>query len=559
MNRNDVIELVKRFQRDQCELSDAEAKRARNDIPQRLYEVLSAFANRSGGGLIALGIDEANGFQTSGIEDPQRIQSNLVDMASKMVPPLRLDVTVQSIDGSTIVVARVPEVANNDKPCYYQPQGLHQGSYLRSGNSNRRLSEYEVSQYMSSRTQPIDDRAPITEAGLDDLDQSAARTYLEALASRNAIWKDGSLEELLVRARAAAVVDGMLRPTLAGLLMFGRYPQQFLPQLRITFIQYFGQTEEELSPTGARFLDNRSFEGPIPDLVSQAVAYTITRIRQAGLIEGALRRDIPEYPLVAIREAIANAVGHRDYSNAAKGSQVQIRLFADRMEIQSPGGLYGPVTVENIDTEQSTRNSVIMRMMEDAHVAENRGTGIPTMVSALRQAQLSVPRFDDRRSSFWVTFYNHTLMNPETVQWLNQFAELDLSDHQRVALAFLRERGSITNADYRRLNSCDMTEANHGLARLREQHLVVQIGSSKRWTSYQLTPRAMPAVVMPQTREQQVLDYAQTHGGIANRDCQQLLAVGREAAKTILRNMVKSGLLIKSGQRRATRYIVRRP
>jgi ATP-dependent DNA helicase RecG len=120
-------------------------------------------------------------------------------------------------------------------------------------------------------------------------------------------------------------------------------------------------------------------------------------MRKASLIEGVLRREIPEYPSKALREAIANAVAHRDYSSYVRGSYIQVRMFADRLEIQSPGGLFGNVSVENIEEENSTRNARLMRIMEDMHIVENRGSGIKAMLRSMRQASLEPPGFDDRR------------------------------------------------------------------------------------------------------------------------------------------------------------------
>ena len=111
-----------------------------------------------------------------------------------------------------------------------------------------------------------------------------------------------------------------------------------------------------------------------------------------------------------------------------------------------PGGLFGNVTVENLEVEHSTRNARLMRMMEDMHVVENRGSGISTMLQAMRGANLEPPRFDDRRTSFLVAFRNHTLMNPEAITWLNQFAQIPLNDRQRLALVYLRQHQQITNA-----------------------------------------------------------------------------------------------------------------
>ena len=131
--------------------------------------------------------------------------------------------------------------------------------------------------------------------------------------------------------------------------------------------------------------------------------------------------------------------------------------------LQSPGGLFGNVTVENLEEEHSTRNARLMRMMEDMHVVENRGSGINAMLQAMREANLEPPRFDDRRASFRVTFRNYTLMNPDAIAWLNQFAHVQLNDRQRLALVYLRQHESITNGDYRRLNRVDAMVAGQEL------------------------------------------------------------------------------------------------
>jgi ATP-dependent DNA helicase RecG len=98
-------------------------------------------------------------------------------------------------------------------------------------------------------------------------------------------------------------------------------------------------------------MDNQRFEGPIPEMIDRAEIYVMGAMRKASLIEGMFRRDIPEYPREALREAIANAIAHRDYSPYVRGSYIQIRMFADRLEVQNPGGLFGNVTVENIEEE----------------------------------------------------------------------------------------------------------------------------------------------------------------------------------------------------------------
>lgn len=157
--------------------------------------------------------------------------------------------------------------------------------------------------------------------------------------------------------------------------MFGNYPQATEPQLVVTFMQYSGADEATKGPRGERFVDNRKFEGPIPTMLDEAVSHIMGRVGTASLIDGLLTRDIPEYPRPAVREALLNAVAHRDYSAYMRGSQVQVKLFADRLEISSPGGLFGDVTLETLEERQSTRNLRLMQIEVEEILAFVRREG----------------------------------------------------------------------------------------------------------------------------------------------------------------------------------------
>lgn len=389
-----------------------------------------------------------------------------------------------------------------------------------------------------------------------DLNRVALDAYLAQLRRMRprANYLDAPLEQVLTQLRVVREVQGVLRPTLAGLLMFGNYPQACEPQLVITFLHYYGVTEEEPTPRGERFLDNRKFEGAIPEMIEQTTNHVLASIRKSSLIEGLYRRDVPEYPESAVREALVNAVAHRDYSHFVRGSYIQIRLFADRLEVQSPGGLYGGVTEDNLEDEQSTRNRVLMRLLEDLHLVENRGSGIRAMLEAMRAANLEPPRFQDHRTSFWLTFRNHTLMNPDAIAWLNQFAGQPLNDRQRLALVYLRANEQIANRDYQRLNRVDSVTANRELRRLVETGLVEQ-QSTRRWAYYTL--RATVAVTRsPQsdTPEQRILAYVKQHGTITRMQCQVLLDITELQARYLLRKMRNQGLLHLEGIRKGAYY-----
>ncbi|HEV8711951.1 MAG TPA: ATP-binding protein [Candidatus Binatia bacterium] len=557
MTLEELRQLVADVQRRRSELDNVEIKAARGGTPQRLYESLSAFANRTGGGVLLFGLNEKGDFSIVGVGNAHRLQEEVAHLASaEMEPALRPQFVIDEINDKTVVAVEIEEISASQKPCFYKPAGLPKGAYLRVANTNRQVTEYEVFGYLSSRGQPTHDEDLVTNATINDLDPVLLDKLLIQLRNSRprAGYLDGPREEVLTRLHICGHDGDVLRPTLAGLLMFGKYPQEFFPQLMITFLQYYGTTEEEHTPRGERFLDNQRFEGPIPEMVDRAEIYIMTAMRKSALIEGMFRRDIPEYPQEALREAIANAVAHRDYSSYVRGSYIQVRMFADRLEIQSPGGLFGNVTVENLEEEHSTRNARLMQMMEDLHIVENRGIGIRAMLQAMRAATLEPPRFDDRRASFLVTLRNHTLMNPDAVAWLNQFANLSLTDRQRLTLVYLRQHERITNSEYRRLNRVDAMVAGQELRGLVEAGLIEQQGVS-RWTSYQLkVSPELPEKRKPQTDEEKILEYVRQHGSINNSECRDLLHADLHRASHLLKRMHAYGVLRREGERRWARY-----
>ena len=441
-----------------------EAKAAHTGTPADLFKPLSAFANRPGGGVLLFGLDEDAGFKVVGVGNPRKLQEDLSGLAAQMEPPLRPSFSVEEIEGGSVVAVEVPEISYDQKPCYHRPHGLHEGSFIRVGNSTRRMSDYEIYSFISSRTQPKFDAEPILEATLEDLDRSKLEDYLaqQKKARPSAPYWSLPFEQILKQLRIMSEVDSILHPTLAGLLMFGSYPQRFEQQMVVIFLQYYGTTTTEEAPSGERFLDNRKFEGTVKEIIDSATDYVMASMRKGSLIRGVTRQDIPEYPEVALREAIVNAVAHRDYSNFVRGSHIQVRMFADRLEVQNPGGLYGGVTVDELKEGQSTRNRLLVQLMEDVHIVENRGSGIDAMLDAMQKANLQPPRFEDRRTSFLVVLYNTPI----------------ISDEERI-LAYVREHGSIKRADCQELLGVDEIKAKYVLRKMKEAGLLRQEGTRR--------------------------------------------------------------------------------
>jgi ATP-dependent DNA helicase RecG len=217
------------------------------------------------------------------------------------------------------------------------------------------------------------------------------------------------------------------------------------------------------------------------------------------------RQDVWEYPETALREAIVNALVHRDLSSGARGTHVQVEMYPDRLVIRNPGGLFGPVTVDSLGEEgiSSARNATLIKILEDVPlpgetrtVCENRGSGIRAMLDALLAAGMSPPQFNDKISSFVVVFPNHTLLSEETVGWIGGLGEAGLTDSQCIALAILRQEGILDNRAYRNATGVNSRVATSELQDLVARELVTQTGT-RRWARYQLSRRTASAKGQP--------------------------------------------------------------
>lgn len=471
-----------------------EVKLAGGGFPtSSLLRTVSAFANKAGG-IILLGLDERDGFLTHGVEDPKGFVRDMDRLcAEKISPPIRASIEEMQFEGASVVVASVPELPHGDKPAYIVDQGMARGSYIRTGDSDRRLPDYEVRLLREKNGQPRHDAESVQGATLDDLENDLLSIYLRRVRSRASRLQQMTDTELLV-GTGVLLKEGDPDVTVAGLLALGSFPQHFMPQVNATFV-HFATVDGSESADGTRFIDNRVLDGPLSAILVEAEAAFRANMSRRASIEGIGRKDHWEYPIVALREAVVNALVHRDLSPLALGTQVQIEMYPDRLVVRNPGGLHGTVQLENIDEGvSSSRNATLMRILEDVEIpggggetiCENRGSGIRAMSGALRQAGMAPPSFEDRISSFRVTFPAHTLLGPETVEWLSSLGEPSLTESQAIGLALLHHGSVLDNPTYRTATGVDSRVATAELQDLVARDLVTQFGT-RRWAKYNLS------------------------------------------------------------------------
>lgn len=403
MQTLELKSLLKTVQRLKCETQNLEIKSAHQGCPQRLYDTPSSFSNQDDGGVILFGVDENADYAEVGVYDAQDLQKHITEQCGQMTPPVRPLYTILDSGGKTFVSAEIPGIDLADRPCFYAGKGRLKGSYTRVGDADMPMTEYEIYSFEAFRKKYQDDIRPAPRASRRSLDSAALEEYLLRLKrdrpNLNAM-DQRTIEELM-----CITQDGV--PTLSACMLFGLYPQALFPQLVITAVSVPGTELGETGREGERFIDNRRIEGTLPQMLDSALLFVKNNTKLTTVIDSSSgkRIDRPEYPLAAVREAVLNALVHRDYSIHTEGMPIQMILYQDRLEVHSPGGLYGRLRVDQLGRVQpDTRNPTLVVAMEVLNQTENRYSGIPTIRRELKLAGMPEPEFLDQRGTFTVCF-----------------------------------------------------------------------------------------------------------------------------------------------------------
>lgn len=497
MGDRPLTELVAHLRDLGTDTTHIEVKTAAGGLPRSVSETISAFANADGGTVI-LGLDESTGFLPAPGFRPKNIRDALARTCSDdLEPPLRADVDILPFEGAHVVVLDVPPLDPIERPSYVKRKGAYEGSFIRTGDGDRRLTSYEVTQLLSNRRQPEDDNDIVATATLADLDADRVAHLVQRLRSKPTRAFETDDHTILLRAGAIRRDEAATwRPTLAGLLCLGAYPQQFLPQLFVSFVALPGPTLGDALADGTRFLDNVSCDGTIPEMLDAVLAAARRNMRTAAVVRGSGREDRFDYPTEVIRELVVNALLHRDYSSQARGTQVQVELYPDRLVVKSPGGIHGSVVPSQLGVEEvsSTRNAVLAKLLAELPdrdglpVSENRGSGLPRVMTRLRRAGMSPPQFDAAPGHLHVTVPQHALLDPPTVEWLAALRQPGLTDDQHIALALMRSNGTASN-EMLRAWGIESHAATHALRDLVRRGLVEKNGG-RRYATYGLAPQS---------------------------------------------------------------------
>ena len=410
MEKNEVIDAIKILRKYNTETNRIEAKSALLGFPKKCYDTISSFSNKYGG-IIIFGLNEDDNFKTEGVYDINDLQKQITSLCSDdMVPRVRTDILPLEFEGKNILAVKIEELRQNKKPCYYKPKGLKAGSYTREGDRDELLTDYEIYAFESYNDHIFEDTRPTKKSSIEDLNKESLKEYLNKIKELKPNFSKNSYEKNL---KLCGIVDSdnnKIYPTLAGTLIFGDYPQSFYPQLFVACSVIPGTKLGDVGSLGERFIDNQRVEGTIEEMLDGTMRFLRRNMKTRVIIDSnGKRENRTEYPLEALREAVANALIHRDYSKETESAFISVYMYEDRVEILNPGALYGANKLEKLgtDTMMESRNPTIVRILEEkGSVIENRHTGIPTMKREMAKYELPEPEFYEERGSFKVVFRN---------------------------------------------------------------------------------------------------------------------------------------------------------
>ncbi len=451
----------------------------------RIAENMVAFANTEGGVIVV-------GLQSDGNSGELPPEVSEIDRALKLAddlynPPVVTEkleqIQFQTSEDKPDPPANPeaseriqPSKATSNVPAYAirvprstELHALADGRVLiRSGKVNRPLGGQEILRLASAKNTGDFEGEAVPGATVDDFSREMIDEYLEKRAERSKRPYDGEINNLLAEI-GAITAEG--KPTVCGLLLFSEYPQKWLPQSGVVFAKFVGTTPRGDSGL-AGYTRREELTGPVPRLIEATWNLVWSEMAVSAVVKGLEREETFEYPQFAVREALVNAMCHRDYR--LRGRRIEVRMFSDRLEVISPGGLPGFITVENIKDEHFSRNPRLVGGLFQWGYIEELGLGIDRMIEVMEQAGHSPPKFDARPYSFALALHNER-KKPKPPEWSR-----DTNHRQARALQYIRENGSITNREFRGLiNAVSAETLRLDLVDMVDKGILTKIGAKK--------------------------------------------------------------------------------
>ena len=490
-----------------------EAKRA-GQVGSSVMQTICAFANEPGlgGGYLLLGVCEPNElddkFWLEGVADIDKLLNDIqCNCREQFETPIPVQCETALLEDKRVVAVYVPELDAAAKPCVFKGKfdsknKRKTGVWRRGLNGDYECSQQELEPLLLAKSGLSFEQVVLPDAEWDDLDVGAISLYrqLRARVRPQAEELLATDEEMLRALNLVKRVDGHWRPNVAGLLLLGKplSLRRLLPAVRVDYVRIQGV--QWVQDPSQRFATTQDFREPLIRLIARLEATILDDMpRHFRLREGETQRsDQPLLPQKVIREAVVNALMHRDYQ---VNQPTLVVRYSNRLEIRNAGYSLKPTAMLG-EMGSLLRNPVIASVLYDLDFAETKGTGIRTMRRLLQELGLTAPVFSSHQleNQFTAIYLLHQLLGEEQLRWLHQFSHLHLTDDEAKALILAAETGAVDNAALRAISGLDTLAASQTLRRLHHDRGLLVKGGGGPSTYYQLAELpVLPLFEAPQT------------------------------------------------------------
>jgi len=459
MNEKEIEKLIEKGENQRAEFKKSLAEK------NELLETVSAFANTEGGN-IYVGVEENKDGSVKKIIEIKikgRIIENLVNEIKQNTDPVIFpSVKVENIKDKKILLIEIQE--NPIKPVFAKGE-----VYRRVGRTNQKLSTLEIRELTRESIDYNFTEIICKECGIEDIDGEKIKKFIEkAKEERNFNVEYKSKKDFLKKMH----IFTKKRLNYSAILLFGKDPQKFVLQSEVRCARFKGIKPLE-------FEDMEVINGTLIEQVERIMEFIKRNLKmEATFDKGIERKEKWEYPLLAIKEGVTNAICHRDFSSNAN---VQVRIFDDRLEIWNPGNLPKGLTVEKLKGkhESKPKNKLIANCFFLIKYIEHWGTGTNRMIEWCLKHGLPEPEFEDTKTSFIVTMRKDIF----TEDYLKN---LGLNERQINAVILVKKENKITNKKYQELFGVSRQTATRELSDITQKGVFRQVGVTGKGTFYTL-------------------------------------------------------------------------
>lgn len=511
----------------------------RRTVRDLVAEYVAAFANADGGTLL-LGVDD-DGTPSGHAYPDEAVKDFIATPERRLRPAVHVDVQQTSLDGNKVIILQIPiapeavMVDGNGFPYRVGKEVIHEPQEV----INQRKQAYRRVGYEQQERR---------EATIEDLDLVLAEEFLSKTP-----YGGRPVLEILQNYGLIIPKGATYAVTNAALLLFCKAPSvRWHPRSGVRIFRVDGTDRRH--GTRRNVAQQTPLPPPLARMIPDAHKALAAQIGKSEKLHNLFFREMPEYPTFAWQEALVNAIAHRDYNE--QGREIEVWFFDDRMEIQSPGELVPPVTIDKLKNRQrvhASRNPLMVRVLVDIGIMREEGEGIPRIFEEMEESFLGQPVFSMETSSFCVTLKNEPIYTGQSPIWGMLVDRYRLAVNQKRVL--LANPDGFSNETYRKLTGVDRDQAYREIQELVTLGIIDGAPSSGRGAVYRISSNLKQQRVWLESRLPKICDFLAHNESLTNQDYCRIFSVTRYVAVRELKKLVDAGFLISAGSYKTARYL----